>query len=57
MGVHHDQAKDYQNTIHTQDTSHRQDLYLKLKMMKSGAQEAFLTIRSVPCQWLMGGGL
>ena len=42
--------------VHILDTSRRQVLYLKSKLMKLGAPEAFQTIRSVPCQWLMGGG-
>ena len=42
--------------IHVQDTSRRQVLYLKSKITK-GAPEAFRTMRSVPCQRLMGEGL
>ena len=43
--------------IHSQDTSRRQVLYLKLKIMKLGEPEAFRTLKSVPCQRLIGGGV
>ena len=39
-----------------QDTSCRQVMYLKSKITKLGAPEAFRTMQSVPCQRLMGGG-
>ena len=32
------------------------NIYLKLKITKLGVPEAFRTIKSVPCQRLIGGG-
>ena len=40
--------------VHIQDTSCRQVMYLKSKITKLGAPEAFRTMQSVPCQRLMG---